>query len=396
MKKNSIFLLIALFSLEAYGQEKPILVFDLVNETVDSISVVAYDTTILSDRSNYSIGNFNSITATLAQSPPVSNIYPNSNFTYKKLVSTDFDLTQYPIRTSVKLFSIQNDTLNDLCSGSLISRKHVLTAAHCVSNFNSNILSQDSIKVCPVFDNGVVNPQFSTSYVSKVYFFKDWSFAGSDFAVLELQEPIGESTGWISIGFDKVDSVLSDGIFYKFTYPSTTLPFIDPNEYNGDSLYYNYGKADIVTTTSIGINNASGIPGESGSSLIKVLNGQEYTSYGVLSLSNNLTHSKINNWQFYAIHAIIENDLTSIVPQEEMNETLIVYPNPADNTLYIKNESENEIVELVVFDNLGNRVLVIDTVDLEDGIDISSLSKGVYFLKIRTDRFIETRKIIKK
>lgn len=395
MKRIILILFIALFSIDSYGQEKPILVFDLVNGTLDSIPIIAYDTTNLSDYTDYFIGNFNSITEILEQTTPVSNTYLGSNFTYKKRASTDFDLTNYPIRTSVKIFSVENDTLSSLCSGSLISKKHVLTAAHCVSPINSNVLSQDSIKVSPIFDKGIFNTQFNSSNVSKVYFFRDWSFSGSDFSILELEDPIGELTGWISIGFNKVDSLLSDGIFYKFTYPAMTILAIDSNQYNGDTLYYNYGSIDIITNNYIGINNASGIPGESGSSLIKVINEQEYTSYGVLSLANNLNHSKISNWQFYALKNIIANDLTSIIPPENINETFIIYPNPVANTFYIKN-SGNEIIEMVLFNDLGQIVLNIDTKNLNSGIDISKLSNGVYYLRLTSITSIETKKIIKK
>ncbi|GAA4759792.1 MULTISPECIES: T9SS type A sorting domain-containing protein [Flavobacterium] len=70
---------------------------------------------------------------------------------------------------------------------------------------------------------------------------------------------------------------------------------------------------------------------------------------------------------------------------------LKVYPNPAKNTLYVTSDSFTA-KEVQLYDVLGKSVLNTKTVN--NTVNISSLSKGVYVVKITEEGKTATRKIV--
>ncbi|MCH2223933.1 MAG: T9SS type A sorting domain-containing protein [Crocinitomicaceae bacterium] len=131
----------------------------------------------------------------------------------------------------------------------------------------------------------------------------------------------------------------------------------------------------MITDVSIGVSGAIGIPGESGSSLIKIKNGISYTAYGALTFA--IVYSKINDWQFYAFKSIIEDDLVEISPVYE-DELVKIYPNPVADIVNI--ESGNEIVDVEVINHVRKSVLFIQGNNLTNELDVSHFIQGAYFL----------------
>ena len=188
---------------------------------------------------------------------------------------------------------------------------------------------------------------------------------------------------------------MTEGTFYKFSYPATTLLFLDSNSYNGDTLYYNYGNADITEDDFIGISNTTGIPGESGSSLIKVKNNQDYTSYGVLTFSNDLLHSRLKNWQYYAFEHIIHNDIASGITQQLSPYDLRVFPNPSPGLFHIWSTDMMSIKKYSVFDYRGRLIFSDDDPDPNYLLDLTEQKQGIYYLRIISGNFSSTKKLIK-
>ncbi len=84
------------------------------------------------------------------------------------------------------------------------------------------------------------------------------------------------------------------------------------------------------------------------------------------------------------------------VNEEELNGSISLYPNPATSTFYIKNGSFINLKKAVIYDISGR---LISNVDISNTsriktIDVTGVSKGVYFVNIHSDNAMITRKMI--
>jgi len=89
------------------------------------------------------------------------------------------------------------------------------------------------------------------------------------------------------------------------------------------------------------------------------------------NLSNGWSMHWINEY-IYSIH-----EITGITPFID-DENIVLYPNPAGNTLFFNSVINKAIVR--IFGPLGKQVLVVET--NTDRIDISNLNNGIYILKM--------------
>ncbi len=79
--------------------------------------------------------------------------------------------------------------------------------------------------------------------------------------------------------------------------------------------------------------------------------------------------------------------------QEQIKNDLLVYPNPANDRLFINYKNENQKTNFSIIDLLGKTV-INDGID-NNYIDISMLENGVYFIQLNNEDKISTAKFIK-
>jgi len=88
------------------------------------------------------------------------------------------------------------------------------------------------------------------------------------------------------------------------------------------------------------------------------------------------------------------------IEQEQVKEgssNLFAYPNPAQNSLQVKVADNSKIQAINLYDVLGKEVIKNDELKMQNGaaqIDISNLSEGVYFIKVKTTESFYSKKII--
>jgi hypothetical protein len=78
----------------------------------------------------------------------------------------------------------------------------------------------------------------------------------------------------------------------------------------------------------------------------------------------------------------------------EETSSLLMYPNPATDNIYISNIKERGVI-IKIYDISGRLVLEKKVSDKEY-VNISTLSKGMYQIKFEGRDWSETRKLIKE
>ncbi len=97
------------------------------------------------------------------------------------------------------------------------------------------------------------------------------------------------------------------------------------------------------------------------------------------------------------INVVFKDGIIQNIDSEIQRDELVIYPNPAKNSLFIKSSSFFDVAEISIINLNGQVVLRENLFSIYEGIDISSLRNGIYFVRIKTgDHFVSRKVVVKR
>ena len=193
-------------------------------------------------------------------------------------------------------------------------------------------------------------------------------------------------------GIDSLPSIGGDLIITRYNQLSgnellNNISSFDNLTYVGGIIEISYNN---ILTSLDGLDNVDAFSVES----INITENSLLSSCAVESICSYILETsgtiKVeNNFDGCSSLEEVEDDCTEGVSQMHLDE-LIVYPNPVEDNLFVQNNGNILIKEMMIYNQLGKQILLVDG-DTRS-IDISHLPDGIYILEI-TLRESRARKI---
>lgn len=213
------------------------------------------------------------------------------------------------------------------------------------------------------------NPEQHSSYEFAVQAINYWKNQGVNFEKLTLGVP------FYGYNFEDQSNV------FGFSYAS----IVNMNILNADvdrvgKAFYN-GRPTIERKVELSAQNASGI-------MIWEVAQDRFDEYSLLSV----IHNKFSSLGFTTTGLCGNVVLADKFKQSQFN----IYPNPANNKLWIESDSNSEII-VSVFNLTGNKMNITQSnIFNKTELTVSGLTTGIYILNVESNGFNQKQKLIIK
>ncbi|MEM7658275.1 MAG: hypothetical protein AAF399_19270, partial [Bacteroidota bacterium] len=324
MIRTYVVIAFGLFPLILFAQPDTLLRFDFQARITDTL--ITPPPTNLPQEAWTSAFKGSMQTTTILPTQPGNLVYANTELSRLEKAAERFSLDEYPGRLSVKILAFSgNDTIEE-SSGLLVGDRWVLTNAFAFWDV-INEQFYDSIQVFPAFDQGVPHPIYGMARVKKGYAFLTLlQNQRHDPGLLELVEPIGNELGYAGIYMSQDSAFFTEQIFHKLSYVQQAFPGDSLFAYSNDTLYYNYGRLDILPAVAfsewhgdLGIASpgiATGLEGQLGSPFFFQDSSQteHIFAVGVFTYAAFYRHYRITPEVFAAFSPLIGGPILSAQP----------------------------------------------------------------------------------
>lgn len=183
---------------------------------------------------------------------------------------------------------------------------------------------------------------------------------------------ISNNSGTATVSWTAPASGVDNGGYVVFKY--STQPNAD-NDPNQNGIY------KVGSTTTNGTGGLTGTVAYIGTATTFNETYSAGTYYKVYTVDKAFNYSD---------ELLISESTASV--DDVFASKIAIYPNPANE--FVKISSSVAIDKVEVFNLLGKKVL--SSSKLNDNLDISSLSKGVYMIKLTSGNSVASKKLIKK
>jgi rhodanese-related sulfurtransferase len=116
-----------------------------------------------------------------------------------------------------------------------------------------------------------------------------------------------------------------------------------------------------------------------------------YSPENIVSDSTKITIE--SNGGQLQLDIILKTGTLQSINSNHLNE-LVVYPIPAKSNLYFKNSSLQNIEEISIVNLNGKVVLNASNLSISEGINVSGLTSGIYFVRLKSGNQLISKKIV--